>query len=128
VARAALRQSVPRVRVLYASLSGMHVERPDARTLVLRPGAGYLAAPFDQLYNTLRQAPPLGYRVDLSDVSIEVTAVTPDGRPAQIAARFGVPLEDASLRFVQWRDGGYHAWTPPDVGGAVDLPSMDFPE
>ena len=56
-------------------------------------------------------------------MDIEVTALTADGRPAEIAARFTKPLEDRSLRWVEWRDGGYQPWTPPPVGAATELPA-----
>ena len=122
VKRAARRESVPRMRVLYSSMSDMHIERVDARTLRLRAGTGYLSHPFDGLFRSVRTPLPVGYRVDLGDVAIEVTRLTPDGRPAEIAARFTAPLEDRSLRWIQWKDGAYRPWAPPPVGATLDFP------
>src|SRR4029453_167172 len=41
IKRAALRESVPRIRMLSPSMSSTHIERVDARTLLLRPDTGY---------------------------------------------------------------------------------------
>jgi hypothetical protein len=127
IVRATRRESVPRMRVLAPSRSAMHVERPDANTLILRPAAGFLAHPFDGLYRSLRTPFPSGYRVTLSEVTIDVIDLTTDGRPAAIAARFRAPLEASSLRWVQWRDGRYQAWTPPAVGASADFQEAPFP-
>jgi len=67
-----------------------------------------------------------GYRVDLGDLTVEVTDLTADGRPAQVAVRFRSPLDDPSLRFVRWQGAGYRDWTPPAVGETADLPEMGF--
>jgi hypothetical protein len=123
ITRAALRESVPKVRVLSPSMSDVHIERTDARTLLLHPGAGYLSHPFDGLYRSIRSRLPAGYHVNLGDVDVQVTRLTPDGRPAEIAARFAVPLEDRSLRWVQWKDEAYRPWTPPAVGATTELPA-----
>jgi hypothetical protein len=123
ITRAALRESVPKVRVLSPSMSDVHIERVDARTLLLRPGAGYLSQPFDGLYRSIRNRFRAGDIVDLGDVNVRVTRLTPDGRPAEIAARFTAPLEDTSLRWVQWKDESYQPWTPPAVGASTELPA-----
>ena len=122
IKRAALRESVPRMRMLGPSMSSMHIERVDARTLLLRPDTGYLSHPFDGLFRSVRTPFLAGSQVDLSDVNIQVTRLTPDGRPAEIAARFRTPLEDRSLRWVQWKDDRYQPWKPPAVGATTDLP------
>jgi len=123
ITRAALRESVPKVRVLSPSMSDVHIERVDARTLLLRPGAGYLSQPFDGLYRSIRNRFRAGDIVNLGDVNVRVTRLTPDGRPAEIAARFTAPLEDTSLRWVQWKDESYQPWTPPAVGATTELPA-----
>jgi len=121
VKRAAMREPVPRIRVLSPSMARMHIERVDTTTLVLRPDTGYLSHPFDGLFRSSRRPSMAGSSVDLGDVNIQVTRLTPDGRPAEIAARFRTPLEDRSLRWIQWKDDAYQPWTPPAVGAAVDL-------
>lgn len=52
-----------------------------------------------------------------------VLALTPDGRPALVAFRFSVPLDDPSLRWFEWRDGRYAPFAVPAVGRARHLPA-----
>ncbi len=122
--------------------SGVHpidVSRTDARTLLVRPEGGYLAPPgnkpafsmshafptFDRLF---RNSPvPEGYRVALSDVEIEVVAVTEDGRPLQVRFRFTRPLEDAGYRWLRWRDGVYVPFDLPAEGETAHLDAISVP-
>ena len=111
------------LRILAPSFAAVELDRPGERVLVVRPSGGYLAQPMDLLYRSLEKPMPVGYRVQFSDVTIEVTSLTPDGRPAAIACRFRVPLEDRSLRWMFWEKGRYRNWTPPPVHGSVVLPA-----
>lgn len=52
-----------------------------------------------------------------------VLALTPDGRPALVAFRFSVPLDDPSLRRFERRDGRYAPFVVPAVGRARHLPA-----
>lgn len=61
----------------------------------------------------------VGRPVPLSRMTIQVTAVTQDGRPAEATFRFAVPLEDPSLRWVVWQNGGFVPFNPPRVGQKV---------
>jgi len=132
-----------RLLVLGSSIHAVTVERPDEDTLLVRPDGGYLLAPgeplpgkaeppvdprylmslFDLLY---RDAAPmrLGERVELTGVSVEVTALTSDGRPAEARFRFDRALDDPSLLWLRWRDGVYDRFEPPPVGARVTLPPV----
>jgi hypothetical protein len=78
---------------------------------------------FDILFRGPDYPMRLGERVELSAATIEVTALTPDGRPAEATFRFRVPLEDPSLRWFACRRGGFVPFTPPAVGQTASLPS-----
>ncbi len=120
------------------------ITRTDERTLVVRPAAGYLlplggstvpgqpAPPFSyahmiRFFDILFRGPDrpmrLGEKVELTPATIEVTALTPDGRPAEATFRFRVPLEHPSLRWFACRRGAFVPFTPPAVGQTVGLPS-----
>ena len=117
-------QPVPRhVRALSASWSPVELSRLDERTLVVRPEWGYLSSPVDTLARGLGHPMRLGQRVELTGVTIEVTALTDDGRPAEATCRFDVPLEDPSLRWLRWKDGAFVEFAPPGVGESVRLPA-----
>jgi hypothetical protein len=108
------------MRVLCSSnLFPVEVERTDERTLVVRPATGYLATELDgpQCVFTV------GQHVHLTGMDAEITAVTPDGRPLDVAFRFAVPLEDDSLRWMQWSRGEFQRFTPPPVGKSIILPA-----
>lgn len=124
--RAARGEPLPRLRWLATGERAVTLERTDARTLLVRPDGGFLRFVSEQLLVSPDHPPPLGARVRLSDVEIEVTAVEPDGRPAEARARFDRPLEDPSLRWFVWRDNAYRPWTPPPVGARVTLPPVDL--
>ena len=126
VARDLSGQPVPRrARVLAPGWFPMALRRVDARTLVVRPKYGYLTSLFDRLLRDDSAPMALGERVELTGMTVEVTELTADGRPAEASFRFAVPLEDASLRWLQWRDGVFVPFTPPAIGGRVGLPGVD---
>jgi hypothetical protein len=141
VLAAAGRPTPRRLLVLGSGIHTITVERPDADSLLVRPDGGYLLPPgsalpgtaqpsFDPLYlmplfdRLYRDANPLrlGERIELTGVTIEVTALTADGRPAAARFRFEAGLDDPSLRWLRWDDGVYVPFGLPDVGSSVTLP------
>jgi hypothetical protein len=122
-------KGVPRPRALRwpgTSTTEMELERPDAMTLRVRPRGGFLLNSADRLLRSPRRPLRAGEGVDLGDVRIRVRETTPDGRPAEITARFSVPLEDESLRWRCWGDIGYTSCAPPDIGETIRLPAADY--
>jgi hypothetical protein len=111
------------MRILCSSyLRPVEVYRPDARTLVVRPDAGFLSGLVDPLFRSPDRPLSLGQRIELTGMTVEITALMPDRHPAEAAFRFSVPLEDASLRWLQWRDGRYVPFVPPAIGQHLVLP------
>ena len=109
-----------RVRGLASGLGPVRVTRRDANSLVVTPGGGYLSG-YDSVFRGADHALALGEVVGLGDMSATVLTLTADRRPASVAFRFNVPLEDASLRWFRWSGGLYVPFTPPAVGETVDL-------
>ncbi|MBN2561804.1 MAG: amidohydrolase family protein [Phycisphaerae bacterium] len=127
--------------------SGSHpieIERTDQRTLLVRPHGGFFAPlgnpsgdcemaqllfhqqrailTLDGLYRD--NAPiEIGREVQSVGVSIEVTAITDDGRPAEAAFHFLMELETPFFRWLQWGDGEYVPFNVPAVGQTVTLPA-----
>jgi hypothetical protein len=113
-------------RCLGVSADDVAVERPDLRTLVLRPAYGYLRY-FEDTNVRSRLVPfAAGDRVELPGITITVREITPDERPAVVEFQFAVPLEYASLRWLVWQDGRYQPYTPPAVGSHTTLPAQHF--
>jgi len=115
--------SVPRrLRVLAPGMSSIHAGRPDEKTLVLRPDGGFLKFPFDNVFRGPSHPLKLGQKVILTGMTAEVTSLTSDGRPAEVAVHFSVPLDDSSLRWLSWEGEGYVPFTIPSVGESKVIP------
>ena len=113
---------IPRhTRVLAPALPAVQVFRVDAQTLMIRPKNGYLAWKFDRLFRNQHCPMHVGQRVELTGMTVEVTALTDDGRPAEAAFHFAVPLEHPSLRWLQWKGGVLAPFLPPANGESVEL-------
>jgi hypothetical protein len=110
-----------RTRSLAPGFTGVTYDRPDERTLVARPNGGFLGWEADTLMRGLHLPMPLGHRVELTGLTIEVTELTDDGRPAAVTFTFDVPLEDPSLRWLRWCEGEFVPFTPPRIGESVEL-------
>jgi len=115
-----------RVRALAPGMVNLQITRPDDRTMSIRPEGGYLAYPFDNVYRGPAHPMHLGQRVELTNMTVEITDLTADGRPAEALFRFGVPLEDASLRLLKWEDGKYVPFAIPAVGDTSRLPAIQL--
>jgi hypothetical protein len=137
-----------RTFVLGSGVHPVQIDRPDERTLIVSPAAGYLAAPgspepgreadqplfdprhamplLDRLYRDSRPM-KIGQRIELADLDIEIISVTEDGRPAAAAFHFLKALKDPSLRWLQWEDGEYKPFVPPAVGDTITRPAVTIP-
>lgn len=110
-----------RVRALASGRQAVAVSRPDERTLVVRPARGFISWKFEELLRDERNPMVVGERVELTGLTIEVTALTEDGRPGEAVFRFAVPLEDTSLHWLCWGPEGFVSFALPAVGSDVVL-------
>jgi hypothetical protein len=115
--------SVPRhTRVLAPAVPSVTIRRLDERTLAIAPEGGYLRFVLDQVFRSERRRFSLGERVELTGMTVTVTTLTDDGRPAEATFRFDVPLESPSLLWLCYRRGGFEPFTPPAVGQETEIP------
>jgi hypothetical protein len=113
---------VPRhTRVLAPGMRSVRIRRPSKNVLIIRPEKGYLYWVADRLFRDVQHPLSLGEKVELTGMTVEVTALTEDGRPAEAAFQFTVPLEDASLLWLCYRGKAFEPFTPPAVGDSVEL-------
>ncbi len=125
--RAATGRNRPgRLRWLATGASEVRVERIDRSSLRVTPAAGFLSFASEHMQRSPSNPMPVGHRVELSDLSITVTRLTPDGRPAEILARFSAPLQSDRFVFLQWSESGFRPFRLPPVGSAVALPPVDY--
>ena len=54
-------------------------------------------------------------------MTVTITSLTADGRPAEATFRFDVPLESPSLLWLCFRGGGFEPFTPPAVGQEAEI-------
>jgi hypothetical protein len=103
----------------------VEVQRIDDRTITVRPRGGYLVTVFDRLFRDDKQRLSVGERIELTGMTVEITELTDNGRPAEAAFTFSVDLEDTSLRWLQYEKGKYVPFRPPAVGQSVELPGFN---
>jgi hypothetical protein len=116
---------IPRhLRVLTSSLfRPVKIYRPDSNTITVQPEYGYYAWVFDALFRDKKHPFSIGDRVEMTGMTVEILELTDDNRPAKAAFIFAVPLEDPSLRWLQYKDGSFVSFTPPAIGQTVVLKS-----
>jgi hypothetical protein len=104
------------------------VKRLDLYTLELDYREGILSTPFMELYRDRRLAMTPGERVELAGLSIQVMAVTADGRAQRVRFVFDTVLESRSFRFYQWLHGRFEKFVPPMPGSSQELSpaQLDF--
>lgn len=111
-------------RYLADGESPLRVERVDEHTLRLRPEAGFLSSASQRVFR--RQRPfQQGERIALSDMSITVSELRADGRPAEVLVQLDKPLEDPSLQWLRWGERAYVPFALPKLGESVVLPKVD---
>ena len=115
-----------RLRVLATGLDEVQVLRETPTSLRIRPTAGYWGGPLEQMVRGPSRPVEQGYTVVLSDLLVEVTDVTADGRAAEAVFRWEVPLEDPSLLWMRWEGRGLVPWRPPPRGTLEHLPAIDM--
>ncbi len=102
---------------LCAGVDSLEIERRDERTLTFRPDNTFLATPRSAMFCDPETHPMhVGQIIRLTGLEIEVTQVTPDGRPSEFVLRFDGPLESMTYRWVVFKDMAYVPFTPPAVG------------
>jgi hypothetical protein len=111
-----------RVRLLAPAYRPLKVTREDERTLRLRLDGGWFFYRVERLIRGDIRGLRLGQRITLSGMQVEVTELTPDGRPTEVLARFDKTLEDAEYRWFSYRNGRLVPFQPPAIGASVTLP------
>jgi hypothetical protein len=106
------------VRLLSVGPVGIRARRLDAHTLELTYDGLLAPAPM-RLFSSARNPMAAGSEIKLDGVTIDVTRVTSDGRPATATFRFTEPLDSPRLRWVTWQKDHFVKFAPPAADGAV---------
>ncbi|MFH1743502.1 MAG: hypothetical protein ABIH23_31240 [bacterium] len=138
------------IRMLAPGYDDLQLYRKDENTLVVRPEGGYFRRPgplpreqgtiashigpsnilrhFESLFRSETHPMRLGQKVKLNGVTIEITGLTEDGRPAEATFRFDFDLENNALIWLRWNseEGRYVNYVPPRAGETVTVKGTDF--
>jgi len=114
------------IRWLATAASAVTLERLDDRTLRVKPQGGFLPTNAELMLRSERNPMRVGEEVVLEHMTVRITALTADKRPAEAVIRFDAPLEDPKFYWMQWVDFGYVPFAPPPIGKTVELPPVDF--
>lgn len=125
--RAVTQQPIPAHILFLAPGTGtVTLTRFDANTLIAQPQAGYLSG-FDAVFRDSSQPFQPNQIIQLPEANVKILALTSDQRPVQVAFHFNVPLEDSTLRWLQWQAGHYIPYQPPAVGQTVTMsPAVSY--
>jgi len=128
------------INYLSSGFAPVHIQRVDAQTIIVTPDGGYTPLPgpvlddktgmvtqvhlqnvyraLDGFYYNPRNPMRVGQVVALAEVTIEVTQMTGDGRIAQAAFTFALPLEDTRYVWLLWNEATstYERVQMPPVG------------
>lgn len=88
-----------RLRVLSASLRPLTIERPDERTLILRPSDGFVAQRDLSVYRSRKYPMHEGEVVNLAGMTVTVTKVDEAGWPMEGRFEFDQSLDAPSFVF-----------------------------
>ncbi len=110
-----------RTAVLAQVLTPLKLHRPDARTLVVSSEQGYFAYPGETLFRGSHRSFRQGQKISTTDMDVQISRITSDGRPAEVIFRFRASLEDPSLRWFQIKDGRLQPLIVPQIGQILDL-------
>ena len=134
------------INYLSSGFTPVHIERVDARTIVVTPEGGYTPLPgpivddatgivthvhlenvyraLDGFYYNPRNPMQVGQVVALSEVTVEATEMTADGRIAQAAFTFAHPLKDNRYVWLLWDEATstYERVQMPPVGESRAYP------
>jgi hypothetical protein len=92
----------------------------------MAPNFLYLYRTFNTLFRGANELFQPGWRAELPEVSVDLLSVDSDGFPSEVRFDFTVPLEDASLHWLQWnwRPTGFGSYSPfpiPALGETITL-------
>lgn len=121
-------QGPERLRWLATGESALHLERLDGRTLSITPADGFLSTSSQRMFRRAARRYALGEQVRLRGLTIQVTRLLSDGRPATVNAHFDRELEDPRLCWLRWGHHGYTRFVPPAIGTSLEVPAVDLRE
>jgi hypothetical protein len=114
---------LPPVFILYAGSQALEVERYADRGLELYAARSWITTPFEGIRNLQRAPLRTGDQIALTHLTVEVREVNAEGAPTRVRFTFDRSLDDPKLTFRRWAGPEIALWSPPPIGGRVQLPA-----
>jgi len=108
---------------LSSGVRAMNLTRTGESTVVLSSVQGLVQPTTDLLTRDDRHF-VTGYRVDLSDDSVEITRVNADGWPTEARFTFARALENDTYRWMQWKGQTLAPLSLPKIGESLSFPAQ----
>jgi hypothetical protein len=116
--------TIPRLYVLSAADSAVVVTRTGPLELSLRAEPGLLRTQLERLYRAIPASLGTRGRVELAQLTAEVTESLADGHPSSV--RFTLKRQLSDYAFVCWREGKFRGCPLPAAGQQLRLPAEDL--
>ena len=100
------------------------LRRVDDHTVVVRVEGGFYRFGTELITRDESVPMPVGSKVVLTDVTIEVLATAPDGVPTEASFRFDESVDSDAYLWEQWAGPRLVAMHPPPVGEHVTMPGQ----
>jgi hypothetical protein len=84
----------------------------------------YMAQHLTSFVRGVRDPMHAGDVIEMPGLRVVVVEVAEGGSPSLVTFTFDRSLDDASLRWLVWKDGGYALFTPPPLGERVSFPPV----
>jgi hypothetical protein len=116
-------RDIPRPKHLYwlvAALASARVERLGPNVLRVSPQGGFYNEELERHYRGTQSPLEPGDRIELSEMTVEVVNLTPDGRPAVCDFYFRSPLESPKYEWFTWTPDGLIPFALPSLSETID--------
>lgn len=100
------------------------LRRTDEHTVVVRVDSGFYRVGTELVTRDENVPMPVGTKVVLTDVTVEVLAVAPDGVPTEASFRFDQSADSDAYLWEQWIGRRLVAVHPPAIGEHVTIPGQ----
>lgn len=113
------------LRWLASSASDLTLTRVDANSLKVTPREGFLPPGALWTLRSRSYKSKVGDTVPLEGATYTVSAVTEDGRPAELTARFDKPIDGDSFVWMRWSSkNGFVPFALPQPGNSMFVPAV----
>jgi hypothetical protein len=109
-----------RMLMLGSGSRALEIARRDTQTVVVHAPGGFYRSGTELV--TRNGGMPVGTRVELSDVTIEITRVCDDGVPDEATFRFARSADDGAFLWRRWEGTRLLDVRPPAVGERIAIP------